>query len=191
MKAGQIGFGGTLHDLYPERNRMDGALAAPEASAPAQALRLNRWAWAGASAARILGIALLIGAIIPLDLRLPGTWPRVPHAVLARGPVPAVATGLALALLTGVLLTGVLLTGALLTGALLCGVRATIYAGLPVLWLKPAQVSAGTLPALSLHAAHGWWLDGATPARLRRHAVLSAPCRIGALICGRLIAVRD
>ena len=53
------------------------------------------------NAAHILGVALLIGAIVPLDLRLAGLWRQVPLSVLLPFLSRAAATGLALALVTG------------------------------------------------------------------------------------------
>lgn len=155
---------------------MEAALQALEATGLAQALRMSRWGYAGLSAAHILALALLVGAILPLDLRLMGAWPRIPRAMLARVLVPFAALGLLLAMATG---------------ALLFSVRATEYAALGVFQLKLGLVAAGTLAALTLHAAHGWQLVGAPCARLRLHALVSASCWLGALVCGRLIGFAD
>lgn len=54
------------------------------------------------SAAHILGVGLLVGAILPLDLRVLGFFRTVPLAVVEPFLVRAAATGLALALATGV-----------------------------------------------------------------------------------------
>ena len=81
------------------------------------------------NAAHILGVGLLVGAILPLDLRLLGFFRTVPVAVLEPFLVRAAATGLALALVTGVWLFTVkpveylaneafLIKGALLAAAL-------------------------------------------------------------------------
>lgn len=53
------------------------------------------------NAAHILGIGLLLGAILPLDLRLIGCFRSVPLAVLAPFLSRAAACGLGLALVTG------------------------------------------------------------------------------------------
>lgn len=53
------------------------------------------------NAAHILGIGLLVGAILPLDLRLAGLIRGAPLAALAPFLTRAAAFGLALALLTG------------------------------------------------------------------------------------------
>ncbi len=148
-------------------------LAALEASAPAQALRFSRWGYAWVNTAHILGLALLVGAILPLDLRLLGAWRGVPRAVLARVLVPAAATGLGLAMLTG---------------ALLFATRASEYAGVGFVQMKLSLVAIGVLSALWLHRAHGPTLEGAGRGRLAAHAVVSIICWLGALICGRMIA---
>jgi hypothetical protein len=53
------------------------------------------------SAAHILGVGLLVGAILPLDLRLLGFFRSAPLAVIEPFLTRAAATGLALALVTG------------------------------------------------------------------------------------------
>jgi hypothetical protein len=53
------------------------------------------------NAAHILGLGLLVGAILPLDLRLLGFFRRVPLAVVGPFLSRAAATGLGLAILTG------------------------------------------------------------------------------------------
>lgn len=151
---------------------MDALLAALEATAPAEMLRTGRWSYAAVNGGHILGIALLVGAIVPLDLKLLGLWRNVPRAALARVLVPTAATGLALAATCGLLLFSV---------------RATTYAGMGLVQAKLALVAVGTLAALSLHRGHGLALENASPARLRVHALLSIACWAGALACGRLI----
>ena len=151
---------------------MEAALAALAATDLAQALRGARWGYAAVNGLHILGIALLVGAILPLDLRLLGLWPRVPVAGLARVLVPCAAAGLALAMAMGVLLFAV---------------RAPDYAALGVFRAKLALVALGTAGALTLHAAHGAWLADAPPGRLRAHGALSMTCWLGALACGRAI----
>ena len=148
-------------------------MAALEATTVAQTLQASRWLYAAVSAGHITGIALLVGAIVPLDLRLLGCWPQVPRAALARVLVPVAATGLALAAITG---------------GLMFAVRAREYAGIGFLQLKLLLVATGTIAALALHRAHGAWLDGASDARLAAHATLSILCWPTALLCGRLIA---
>lgn len=80
------------------------ALASLEGSALASTLRGSTWLYPLVNAGHIVGIALLFGAIVPLDLRLMGVWGGVPLGVLFRVLVPVVATGLGLAMVAGSLL---------------------------------------------------------------------------------------
>ena len=155
---------------------MEAFLAALEGSEVARGLRFSRWAYAWVNAGHVLGIALLVGAILPLDLRLLGAWRGVPRAALVRVLVPVAAAGLALAAVTG---------------GLLFATRATEYADVGFLQMKLSLVAIGALAALWLHRAHGFLLEGAGRGRLAGHALLSAFCWLGALICGRMIAFAD
>lgn len=155
---------------------MDALLAALEGSALAQTLRASRWGYAAVNAAHILGIALLVGAIMPLNLRLLGLWRSVPRQTLVRVLVPAAASGLALAALAGLLLFSV---------------RAREYSEIGFLQMKLALVALGALSALALHARHRPWLATASDSRLSGHAVISIICWTGAVVCGRLIAFAD
>ena len=155
---------------------MESLLAAMESTAIAEYLRVSRWVYAAVNAAHILGIALLVGSIMPLNLRLLGLWRGVPREMLARVLAPVAAIGLALAVTAG---------------TLLFSVRALEYSEVVFLQIKVVLVTAGTLSALLLHRAHGWSLHGATEARLKTHATFSTACWLGALVCGRLIAFVD
>ena len=152
---------------------MEALFAELEATALAQLLRSSRWGYAGVNAAHIFGVALLVGAVVPLNLRLLGVWRGVSREAVVRVLAPAAATGLALALLTG---------------PLLFSVRAREYSGVEFLQLKLAFIAAGVLSTLSLCRTHGFLLRDAPRARLAGHAVLSMVCWPGALVCGRLIA---
>lgn len=154
---------------------MDGALAplfeALGQSGPAQWLRFSRWGYAAANTAHVLAIAALFGAILPLDLRLLGLWRSVPLEGLARVLVPVAATGLALALGTGLLLFAT---------------RATEYAALDLFWIKMILVAAGSVHAVALEAGPGLHRLGATERRLT--GGFSLCCWLGALGCGRFLA---
>jgi len=152
---------------------LDGLLAAAEGTAVAEWARFSRWGYAGLSAAHVLGIALLVGAIVPLDLRRLGAFGAVPHAALSRVLTPFAAAGLALALATG---------------GLLFIPRASEYAALAVVQVKLALVAAGGVHALAVHARHGWLAARAPPARLAAHAAASLVLWPVVLVLGRLIA---
>jgi hypothetical protein len=152
---------------------MESLLAAIEAAGPAQYLRVSRLGYAAVSGAHILGIAFLVGAVLPLNLRLFGFWPSISRANLLRVLVPVAATGLVLAALTG---------------SLLFSVRAQEYAAIGYFQVKLVLVFVGLVSAVTIHRAHGLTLEGASRTRLRFHAFISLGCWLGTLACGRLIA---
>lgn len=152
---------------------MDAVFALVEASGPAQFLRGGRWGYAAVNGLHILGIAMLVGAILPLDLRLLGLWRGTPVPALARVLVPVAAAGLALAVTAGLLLFSV---------------RAREYADLGIFQLKMALVAMGATSAVWLHWSHGLTLVGAGRGRLAAHGVISLACWVAVLACGRLIA---
>ena len=150
---------------------MDAVVEALGGSALAQWLRFSRWGYAAVNTTHVLGIALLVGAILPLDLRLIGVWRSVPLEPLARVLVPVAATGLVLAMSTG---------------ALLFITRATEYAALNLFFVKLALIATGAIHALSLHRGPG--LLNASPTRLRITGATSLSLWLSALVCGRLLA---
>ena len=79
-------------------------LVALEATAVAGALRGSVWAYPLVNAVHILGVALLVGAMLPLDLRLLGAWRSVPLAPLWRVLTRTASAGLGLAMVCGTLL---------------------------------------------------------------------------------------
>lgn len=81
---------------------MDALLAALGNWPGAAFLRDSGTAYLFVNATHILGIGLVLGAILPLDLRLLGMFPRAPLAVLGPFLSRAAAAGVALAVLTGV-----------------------------------------------------------------------------------------
>jgi hypothetical protein len=150
---------------------VDALFEALGGSALAQWLRFSRWGYAAVNTTHVLGIALLVGAILPLDLRLIGVWRSVPLEPLARVLVPVAATGLVLAMSTG---------------ALLFITRATEYAALDLFFVKLALIATGAIHALSLHRGPG--LLNASPTRLRITGATSLSLWLSALVCGRLLA---
>lgn len=70
-------------------------------------LRGSGTAYLFVNAAHILGVGVLVGAILPLDLRLLGLFRAVPLAVIAPFLSRAAATGAALAIVTGLWLFSV------------------------------------------------------------------------------------
>ena len=75
-----------------------------QASGLSALLRSSIWLYPLVNTGHVVGIALLFGAIVPLDLRLLGCFRRTPLEHLAGTLVPVAITGLVLALCTGSLL---------------------------------------------------------------------------------------
>lgn len=141
----------------------------------AAALRGSATLYLLVNATHILGIALLIGAILPLDLRLAGAFPRT--------PLPAIAP-----LLRGTALAGLVL--AVLTGAMLFTANPAEYVTNPAFRLKLLLFAAAILNAALVTRSAAWArvLDGAPPApHLRLMALLSALLWVCVLLAGRWI----
>lgn len=148
---------------------MTDLLAAIEASGLAAHLRGSRWTYPLVNAGHVLGLALLVGAIAPLDLRLIGFWRAEPVARLAAILRPVATFGAALAIVTG---------------ALLFAVQAADYAALALFRAKLALVALGLLNA----AFHGGdRLAALSPARQRAVGALSLAFWIAALVAGRML----
>ena len=157
------------------------ALTAIEQLPVAAALRAGRWSYAAVNASHIVGIALLFGAIVPLDLRLIGLWRSVPIRTLARVLVPVAAAGLVLAISAGLLMFSI---------------RAVQYAGTTVFQIKLALIFCAVANALLLRRAVEWETardatEVAPPLRLRVAGLSSIALWLAVIACGRAIAVVD
>jgi hypothetical protein len=156
-------------------------LSALQDAALVGALRRSHWVYPIVNAGHIVGLALLFGAIVPLDLRLIGLWRRVAIGPLARMLLPVAIAGLSLAALTG---------------ALLFSVSAIKYAGMTIFQAKLLLILAGLANALLLHRAEPWAvhqdteLQGTTP-RLRLAGALSIACWLAAIFAGRMLGYLD
>lgn len=151
------------------------ALAALGASAPAVLLRGSPTAYLLVNAAHVLGIGLLVGAIVTLDLRLLGAFAAHPLAHL--GPP-----------LRRVAMAGLGLAAA--TGLLLFSTRPLAYVENPAFLAKMALLGLALLNVALLHAGPRWRdaMAGGTPRRgLRAAAMVSLLAWPGVLLAGRWI----
>ena len=114
---------------------LDTVFASLEASLPAVFLRGSLWIYPAVNTGHIIGIGLLIGGVIPMDLRLLGLWPKVPLLPLLQVLMRTAAVGVSLALLCGFLL--------FIT-------RASSYVGSDIFLVKMIVVSAGLVNGLIL-----------------------------------------
>jgi hypothetical protein len=156
-------------------------LAWLEASPLGEAVRgAGIWSYGLINAAHILGIATLFGSILVLDLRLLG-WRRARslHDV-ASGTVPIAATGLVVAVLTGVCLLST---------------NGREYADNPFLLIKFVAIAAGLLNLVLLHRSRAWRdtvrnRRTPDPAERRRLAIgggLSLVGWVSTIIAGRML----
>ena len=127
------------------------------------------------NAAHILSIGLIVGAIVPLDLRLLGLFRRFPLSALAPYLSRSAAVGIALAVLTG---------------TCLFSVRPAEYAANPAFLTKLSLLVCGVLNALVIHSSRRWKIaigDEPVPPLLRFQAFLSLMIWPAALLAGRWI----
>ena len=154
--------------------------AALQATGLSEVLRASVWLYPLVNTGHVVGIALLFGAIVPMDLRLSGAFRSVPLEPLATTLVPVAITGLLLALATG---------------ALLFATRPLDYVVEPLFGIKLALLAAAVLNALWLRLdPHCRRLGAAVgvPPRpgWRWHGALSVLLWLGVITAGRLIGYR-
>ena len=141
----------------------------------AQLLQRSGTAYLLVSAAHILGIGLLLGSILPLDLRL------------ARNRTGALSGAIAPVLLRTAMLG---LALALLTGFWLFTVKPAPYVGNPAAWVKAALLllALGNVALQHRDVRLAQALSGErAPAAVRLRAVLSIVLWLGVLVSGRWI----
>lgn len=137
-------------------------------------LQQNGTAYLLVNASHILGIALLVGSILSLDLRLIGFFRAVPVAVLAPFLSHIAACGLGLALLTG---------------AWLFTVRPVEYAGNAAFLWKLGLLALALANVALQHrsAAYARALAGVVSPAVRVRAFASAALWLVVLLAGRWI----
>ena len=157
---------------------LETVFASLETSLPAILLRGSLWVYPAVNTGHIIGIALLIGGIIPIDLRLLGLWSKVPLVPLLQVLMRTAALGLGLAVVCG---------------SLLFITRASSYAGSEVFIVKMIVVSIGLVNGLILRIVLSpkhppqWMVASTVPPAIKLGACVSLVAWITALILGRLI----
>jgi len=158
------------HGLAP------GWAVALEASGLGEAMRHSTWLYPTANLLHLLGLVLLVGSMVALDLRLLGVAAAVPAAALSRFLTPVAASGL------------VLLLG---SGFAMFAADAGPLAGNTLLQAKWALIALGIANALLFRwlwreRLAGW--DDRAPVAGRAQAALSLAIWFAAATAGRLIA---
>lgn len=148
------------------------ALESLEQVAAVTALRNSTYVYPLVNALHVVGVALLFGAIVPLDLRLAG-WRRRAGQVddLAKLLVPVAIAGLALAAATGLLLFAA---------------DARTYAASPLFQAKLALIALALLNALVLRRID-WRSERAPNRQVAFAGAISLLLWLGAIVLGRLI----
>ena len=150
-------------------------LAALQGSGPAVALRKSFWVYPLVNAGHIFCLALVFGAILPLDLRMLGLWRDIDWRRLARVLVPVAIAGVVLSLATGLALFSA---------------RPLDYAFKPLFQVKLAVLAVAIANALLLRRAAAWRQSpaiGNVPLRLSAAAIVSILAWMAVILCGRLI----
>jgi hypothetical protein len=140
------------------------------------AIRDSTWIYPSANLAHILGLALLVGSILILDLRVLGVGRRVSIDALSRLTTPFSILGICLSLLSG---------------SVLFSADAAALASNPIFRLKMALLAVGLANAVLFRLLWqrriaGWTQNVPGPARLQ--AGLSGIGWLAVASCGRLIA---
>ena len=151
---------------------IEAALAALEQAPLVEALRNSTYVYPLVNAFHVVGIALLFGGIVPLDLRLAG-WRRdtAPVDPLARLLLPVAIFGLVLAIATGLLLFAT---------------DARAYAESWLFRTKLVLIAAALVNALALRRID-WRSGDPVPRRVAWAGIVSLLLWLGVIVVGRLI----
>lgn len=139
---------------------------------------LGVWSYGVINLAHILGIILLFGAILILDLRLLGAWRQIPLGLLSRPTTTMAQVGFILAVCSGIPMITV---------------KSTDYIGNPFLLIKFPAIALALVNVWLVHRSPAWRAHRARdllPAERRRlagGAALSLIFWLTAITSGRMI----
>lgn len=136
-------------------------------------INFSRWLYAAIATAHVLSIAVLIGSILTLDLRLVGFVRGIEVAHLARLIVPVAGTALGCAVVSG----GLLFLG-----------RAAEYAAFGTFQIKIALIVGALSMTAMVHRRYGWLLEAAGDRQCRRIGAASIALWLSVVVAGRMIA---
>ncbi|MBA2587396.1 MAG: hypothetical protein H0U98_02110 [Alphaproteobacteria bacterium] len=106
---------------------------------------LGVWSYGVINLVHILGITLLFGAIVILDLRLLGAWRQIPLALLSRPTTTMAQIGFVLAVCSGIPMITV---------------KSTDYIGNPFLLIKFPAIALALLNVWLVHRSPAWQAHG-------------------------------
>jgi hypothetical protein len=139
---------------------------------------LGVWSYGVINLVHILGIVLLFGSILILDLRLLGAWRQIPLALLSRPTTRMAQIGFILAVISGIPMISV---------------KSTDYIGNPFLLIKFPAIALALLNVWLVHRSEAWRahpvrdLMPSEKRRLAWGAVLSLVFWLTAITAGRMI----
>ena len=139
---------------------------------------LGVWSYGVINLVHILGIILLFGSILILDLRLLGAWRQVPLAVLSRPTTTMAQIGFVLAVSSGIPMLSV---------------KTTDYIGNPFLLIKFPAIALALVNVWLVHRTIAWRahrqrdLVPAEQRRLAQGAIFSLAFWLTAITSGRMI----
>lgn len=155
-----------------------GPIGAIEASGLGQAMRQSLWLYPIVEIVHIVGLALLFGSIVVLDLRLLGVGRSLSVKGLAAHVLPWTAASFVLIVPSGLAMFVA---------------HASDFIGNPIFVLKMGLIFAAGINAAVFHTTAfrhnaGWDANAATPVPAKVSAALSLLFWISVIACGRLLA---
>ena len=139
---------------------------------------LGVWSYGVINLIHILGIILLFGAILILDLRMLGAWRQIPLPLLSRPTTRMAQIGFLVAVISGMPMLSV---------------KSTDYIGNPFLLIKFPAIGLALINVWLVHRSQAWrahWVRELMPSENRRlawGAVLSLAFWLTAITSGRMI----
>jgi hypothetical protein len=159
-----------------------GPLGALEASGLAQAMRQWLWLYPSVEVVHLVGIALLFGSIVVLDLRLLGLSRHIPVRMLARHVLPWTAASFLLIIPSGLLMFMAHASEF---------VESEVFI-LKLLLIMGAGLNAALFHAITFRTADVWDTEEMRklppPPSARLAGALSLVLWISVIACGRLLA---
>jgi hypothetical protein len=156
----------------------EGTFGAIEAMALARSMRQSLWLYPGVEVAHITGLAVLVGSIAMLDLRVLGIGRALPVRALARFLLPWTLGSLVIIVPSGLMMFSA---------------HASDFIGNPAFLTKLALLAVAAINAVLFHVlvyrgVSAWDTRTGAPFAARAQAAISLALWVSIITCGRLIA---